>query len=235
MDYRITKEILKKIYMKNRVTLEVLIWIVILAPFIYVISFWNEIPLEVAIHFDISGQPNGYANKKQALLIFIILNLVVHITMLSTQSLSSKKLLINNFNFNKLRLLVSIFLSFVTAIIFISAVNKNFNGLIISSIAIGICLLISGLGNYMYSIKPNYYFGIRTPWTLNNETVWRKTHQWASKVSFWSGLFCAVLILFTPEKYKFLVITTFSIILSIVSYVYSYIIFKKEKHTSNLS
>ncbi len=221
--------------MKQRFIIEGLIWIVIFTPFVYVIYFWKEIPSEIAIHFDISGRPNGYADKKEALLIFIVLNMVVNITMFFTQSISSKKYLINNLNYNKLRLLVSIFLSFITAIIFIGAVNKNFNGLIISSIAIGICLLISGLGNFMFSIKPNYYFGIRTPWTLNNETVWRKTHQWASKIWFWGGLITTVIILFTPEKYKFVLITILSVVLSIISIIYSYMIFKKEKINSNLS
>lgn len=33
------------------------------------------------------------------------------------------------------------------------------------------------LGNYLPRIKPNFTFGIRTPWTLADEEVWRRTHR----------------------------------------------------------
>lgn len=29
----------------------------------------------------------------------------------------------------------------------------------------------------MEKIKPNHYFGIKTPWNLKNEIVWKKTHR----------------------------------------------------------
>ena len=38
-------------------------------------------------------------------------------------------------------------------------------------------LLFIGLGNYMPRIRPNFTFGIRTPWTLASEEVWRSTHR----------------------------------------------------------
>jgi uncharacterized membrane protein len=44
------------------------------------------------------------------------------------------------------------------------------------------------LGNYMHSIKPNYFVGFRTPWTLESEDNWRKTHQLVSKVWVPGGL-----------------------------------------------
>ena len=32
------------------------------------------------------------------------------------------------------------------------------------------------LGYLMPSMRPNWFMGIRTPWTLSSDTVWRKTH-----------------------------------------------------------
>ena len=40
-----------------------------------------------------------------------------------------------------------------------------------------ISLLMAYLGNLFNSLKPNYFVGVRTPWTLENEAVWKKTHQ----------------------------------------------------------
>jgi len=34
----------------------------------------------------------------------------------------------------------------------------------------------------MGRIRQNYFFGIKTPWTLANEEVWRKTHRFTGYV-----------------------------------------------------
>jgi len=31
--------------------------------------------------------------------------------------------------------------------------------------------------NYLTRVEPNWFVGIRTPWTLSSDTVWRKTHR----------------------------------------------------------
>ena len=35
------------------------------------------------------------------------------------------------------------------------------------------------IGNMMPLVRPNWWFGIRTPWTLSNDRVWARTHRLA--------------------------------------------------------
>lgn len=49
-------------------------------------------------------------------------------------------------------------------------------------------LLFIGLGNYMPRIRPNFTFGIRTPWTLASEEVWRSTHRASGPVFVVAGI-----------------------------------------------
>ncbi len=53
---------------------------------------------------------------------------------------------------------------------------------------IGVGALLIVLGNYMPKIKPNYFIGIRTPWTLESEAVWNKTHRLGGKVFIAMGM-----------------------------------------------
>lgn len=73
-------------------------------------------------------------------------------------------------------------------------------------VLIGVGVLFIVLGNYMPKIKPNYFIGIRTPWTLESEAVWNKTHRLGGKVfivmgilsmltAFWRGEMRVVLFL----------------------------------------
>jgi uncharacterized membrane protein len=38
-------------------------------------------------------------------------------------------------------------------------------------------LLLAMLGNYLGNLRPNYFVGIRTPWTLEDPDTWRATHR----------------------------------------------------------
>lgn len=44
-------------------------------------------------------------------------------------------------------------------------------------VRIVVAVLFIGMGNVIGIIRPNYFVGIRTPWTLASEAVWRKTHR----------------------------------------------------------
>lgn len=49
-------------------------------------------------------------------------------------------------------------------------------------------VLAAVVGNYLGRIEPNWFFGLRTPWTLSDAAVWRRTHRFMGKVLFVAGL-----------------------------------------------
>ena len=59
----------------------------------------------------------------------------------------------------------------------------------------GVCLLFALLGNVLGKVRRNFYIGIRTPWTIANETVWNATHRLGGKLFFLCGLVGFVLAL----------------------------------------
>ncbi len=60
-------------------------------------------------------------------------------------------------------------------------------------------LLFIVIGNYLPQCKPNYFVGIKTPWTLSNEEVWRKTHRFSGKVFVVLGVIM-ILSIFCPRS-----------------------------------
>src|SRR5690606_5776008 len=130
--------------------------------------------------------------------------------------------------FNQLRLLLSLFMSALATFIIYSVQQTESTPpftLIFSLIG----LLFAGLGNYFKTIKPNYFIGIKTPWTLENEEVWKKTHLFGGKLWFIGGLLIFILSLIIPHDYSFYLLMIVTIIISIVPIIYSYLEFKKLK------
>ena len=81
----------------------------------------------------------------------------------------------------------------------------------------------------MINMKPNYFVGIRVPWTLENEDNWRKTHRLGGKLWFAGGLIAAVFTIILPYQYA---VAAFMVIIGIMVIIpigYSYLYFKKHQ------
>jgi uncharacterized membrane protein len=74
----------------------------------------------------------------------------------------------------------------------------------------------------MYSVKPNYFVGIRTPWALEDEDTRRKTQQLAGKLWFAAGITVTLVALFTPAKTASIMMMFVIAIITIIPAIYSY-------------
>ncbi len=63
------------------------------------------------------------------------------------------------------------------------------------NLAMGVFFII--LGNYLPRIRTNSLFGIRTPWTLQNEQVWKNTHRLGGYVLIAAGLISFIISFFS--------------------------------------
>lgn len=55
-------------------------------------------------------------------------------------------------------------------------------------IGAGIGILFAVLGNVMATVRSNFMFGVRTPWTLTSELSWDRTHRLVGRLFFVGGL-----------------------------------------------
>lgn len=51
----------------------------------------------------------------------------------------------------------------------------------------GIGILLMVIGNYITQARPNWVFGIRTPWTLSSDRSWRETHRVGGRLFVLAG------------------------------------------------
>ncbi len=78
------------------------------------------------------------------------------------------------------------FLLYFYIVIIAKNLNPNLN--IFSFFLFWIWILMMLFGNYLPKIRRNYFTGIKTPRTLDNETVWNKTHRLGWICFFWFGI-----------------------------------------------
>ncbi|MBL4706824.1 MAG: SdpI family protein [Flavobacteriales bacterium] len=198
----------------------------IAVPFIYLAYVWQDLPLEVPIHWNIKGEIDRYGSRYELLLIPILLPLLTYLLFLVIPLIDpKKKIKMMGKKYNKLKLILLSFMSFLAVYIIYSTETESLTKL--NALVLGLGILYMLLGNYFKTIKPNYFIGIRTPWTLENESVWKKTHEFSGKLWFIGGLIIIISSLLLEEKLSFNIFISITVILSIVTILYSYLEHKK--------
>lgn len=88
------------------------------------------------------------------------------------------------------------------------------------------------LGNYMPQIRPNYFVGIKTPWALANDTVWRKTHRLGGAMFCLCGaafVLCGILWGRLPGWFA----ATLLVLVLVIPFLYSYLVYRKLEKTED--
>lgn len=214
--------------MKKNVTTLIAVLISVL-PFAYLAIIWNELPKTVPVHYGLDMRPDRMGDKSELWLITGILclvSVVLYFLLNNIHRIDPKRRAApESSSFQKLALGMVVFMSALNLIIINSAKgNAVLQNLLFPLLG----LMFAFIGNYMNNIKPNYFAGIRLPWTLNNDENWRKTHQLGGKLWFAGGMLIAVVCLFLQAPASFIFFISAMIIMVIIPVVYSYRLFKKQ-------
>lgn len=206
--------------MKIKWKQEVFILSVWIIPVIFFLVIWKSIPEQVPMHFNASGEVDNTFSK----IWYIIMPLLLYFLFLLLPILDPKKRVYEAGNtYFKLRLLIQFFVSIVNVVVIINLLYHSFS--INKVIPMLIMALFAILGNYLGILKQNYFVGFKTPWTLNNEEVWRRTHVLAGKLWFTGGILAIILMIFIDNV--FWIQIPILIIITLVPIIYSYYIHKK--------
>lgn len=211
---------------KNTVKREWYVLIILLVPFLVSLLLWNDMPDIVPTHFNAAGEADDYGPKWINAFLLPGIAVITYLFLLFIPKIDPKKRIESAQKpIAAIRILISLFLVGIYSLVMMKSLDMDVNIGRLVSISVGVVILI--IGNYMNSIKPNYFIGIRTPWTLENPNVWKKTHRFSSKLWVVGGLVMIISSLFIKPESSVFVIITSTIFLAVIPLLYSYIIFNK--------
>lgn len=204
------------------------IWslLIMAIPFIYLAMVWPTLPETVPTHFNVRGEADGFGSKNTLLWLPLLLMLPTFLIMEFAPKIDPKqKLGKMGLNYQKFKIVLLVFLAALSLLIIHLAASDGKPQVNLIYAIIG--LFFMAIGNYFPTLKPNYFIGIRTPWTLESETVWRNTHRVGGKVFMMGGLMVAIVSLYVNNEMAFGILLGFSTIVTIWLLFYSYQEFKR--------
>lgn len=212
---------------------ELLLVVITIIPIVYLFILWEELPDQVPMHWNFQGEIDRYGSKASLGWLVLLINVPIYLLMLFLPKITAKQESIKRMGkkYYRLRLILQLFMS---ALVFIILLVSSGATQIPVETLLGYCFIFFMLlfGNYMGSIRQNHFIGIRTPWTLENEDVWKKTHQLGGRLWIGGGLIGFLLLLFLPNNWVLMGIIALMIIPLLLASFYSFLLFKKLKNTS---
>ena len=200
-------------------------------PVLYTISIYPSLPSTIPTHFNIKGEADAWGNRNDIWLtsiIFPVISIGIYLLLTNISKIDPKKTAGQSPDvLQKIANVICIFMCALNLIIIYSsqAGSINIGKLILPLMG----LLFMVLGNYMHSIKPNYFVGFRLPWTLENEDNWRKTHQLVGKVWVLGGFVNVTATLALPVVTGFIAFFSITALMVIIPGIYSYRYYIKHK------
>lgn len=208
------KKVLEKI--------DIVTTLICLAPVIVGAFIYNKLPNEIATHFNVNFEPDGFSPKWFALFGLPVFMAVVQLVSCFISKISGKE----NVNNKKMMLLVKMIIPIINFVVYGAIVGYSLGVLKdVGFIMMGIlAIFFIVVGNYMPKIRQNGVLGVRTSWTLQNEEVWNKTHRFCGKLWVLTGV-----VLFLLSFFDCFMISLILILLStvFVPLIYSYEVYKK--------
>jgi len=198
---------------------------IIVAMCVLSLVFYPRLPESIPSHFAADGTPDTFSPKLELMLILIgtVIGFYMLLTVLPLLDPLWKKI---STRYHILLLFRDFLLAFLLFLYCLSIVAAFEGNLRVHLLGVGFGLLFIVFGNYLPKLPRNWFFGIRVPWTLSSDTVWRKTHVLGGWMFVLAGLCLAALSLL---KVNLLIafLATLGPTVLVTGFLYPFLLFRR--------
>ena len=199
----------------------------IFISFVLALFLYPQMPERMASHWNIKGEVDGYMSKFWGLFLMPFTLLVLFLLFLLIPKVDPLKENIKKFRryFDGFILLITLFLFYVYLLTILWNLGVRFDMGKMTIPTLGLLFYYTGI--LIEHTQRNWFIGIRTPWTLSSEEVWKKTHKLGGRLLKISGIVALLGIFFQDLALLFaIVLPLFSVPFTVF---YSYFEYSKTK------
>ncbi|MFH0883506.1 MAG: SdpI family protein [bacterium] len=200
-------------------------WLLIILMFGLGIALWSSSPEQMPVHWNWKGVPDGMGGKFEGLLAIPLLTLAIYLLMVFLPRIDPGRANYRLFSgpYIVMRLAIIAVMAAIYFIMLAAQRKPDLNIVAFVPLLIGMMFVV--FGNLMGKLRPNWFVGIRTPWTLTSKLSWTRTHRAGGIGMVVLGLVLMPLgFLKTEASFWILIIGVFGWVLFLL--VYSYFIWR---------
>ena len=175
---------------------ETFIFLLVAFSFLIGLAAYGQLPDTVASHWNTSGEVNGSMSRFWGTFFEPFVALALFLLFLFVPRMDPMRKNIEKFRpyYDNVILFVFFFLFYLYTLTLYENFGYNFDLLRFIAPAFGAMFFYFGVA--LPHTEPNWTLGIRTPWTISNEVVWKKTHKIGGTLFKISGVLALFGVLF---------------------------------------
>jgi len=202
-------------------------------PVIVLVFTYGRLPEMVPTNFGIDGTVNAYGPKSTMIMLALLpAGLGLLMQFLPMIDPRRKAYTVFQKYYDLFALMMTVFMTVMFLIVTVETLRPGTVSIGRIITAMMSCLFIV-IGNMMGKVKHNYFFGIKTPWTLADQDVWIQTHSLGGKIWFIMGILLLPACMLLPEQVFFLLMMVGVIGSVLFLTVISYLFFRRKQQEND--
>lgn len=195
---------------------------------------WFATPadLEIPVHWNAAGEVDRYGGKAEAFLLIPAITLLLSAVFAAAPHIDprGRNLKASGPAFVTIWVGVLAIVTLAHGVIVLTALGViEASGELIPHLVLGaVCLLMIVIGNVLGKARPNWFVGVRTPWTLSSDKAWDATHRWAGRGFVVSGLAGGASLLLAPIEIALAIFLTCILATAAFSIALSYLVWRTD-------
>lgn len=152
-------------------------WVLLLVMIGGGLYFYNALPDQIPVHWSYAGEIDAYGSKTTHIILIPAIVLAMMLLFIFLPKLDPKRDKYVQFAdiYEIIQLAIVGFMVYIYFITILAGLNPLLDVSFYILMGMGVMFVL--MGNFMGKVRQNYFVGIKTPWTLDNEEVWNKTHR----------------------------------------------------------
>jgi uncharacterized membrane protein len=196
------------------------------------VSVWGlaqvGVTATVPIHWDAAGNPNGYGPALLGFLLVpaITIGIAVMFSVIPMVEPRRENLQRSASAYRTVAAAATLLMLGVHIVVVLLGTGRDAPVALV--VGGGIGLLFAAIGNVMSTVRSNYMFGVRTPWTLASDVSWDKTHRLVGRLFVAAGLGVFVVSLLGQLELVIWLLLGSVMCVLVVAVVYSYLVWRDD-------
>jgi uncharacterized membrane protein len=202
-------------------------WLLVGLAFGFSAAMYSKLPAEIPSHWGTSGEVNGWMPRVWGVWLMPVVLLAMAVVLPRLPQIDPRR-----DNYDKFRPSYDLVVDAVMTLLAVlhgamlgAGAGWPVRMERIAPVLVGVMFVV--IGNVMPRARPNWLFGIRTPWTLTNDRVWERTHRIGGMLFVAAGILLAVAAFAAPATFIPVMIVSVATA-AVVPVVYSYFAWRQE-------
>jgi uncharacterized membrane protein len=201
-------------------------WMIVAIALLMSAALYRQLPESMPIHWNLAGEVDRYASKSTGAFMLPLVMVALAVMFETLPRVSPRGFAIDpdSRGYRAIALTSLLALLVIHAFAILTSIGVPIDMTMAMPLMMGALFVV--IGNYITTVRKNFFVGIRTPWTLANDDVWFRTHRLGGRLFMLGGLVLMAAAFLGP-KAMFAVLMGVIVLVAGVPIVYSYVVYRR--------